>query len=187
MVEKKEKPRSVMINRAPVLTLWAAVVAEMLGFDDDEALTLGRAVAGLNAYSKGVALGLFQPTPKAMREQRQTLRRGEVVTVDLLHRAVPARHMDEGLRALSNDRPISPESVKRYLESKFSDAFDEVYAAMKGLAKSLTPSELAEKAYILYEKFRPEIPPGKKGWGASGKLDLGGIRKMADSLKRSRP
>lgn len=29
MAEKKEKRRSVMINRAPVLTLWAAVVAEM--------------------------------------------------------------------------------------------------------------------------------------------------------------
>ena len=54
----------MMINRAPVLTLWAAVVAEMPGFDYDEALTLGRAVARLNAYSKGVALGLFQPTPK---------------------------------------------------------------------------------------------------------------------------
>jgi len=37
----------------------AAVVAEVLGFDHDEALTLGRAVAGLNAYSKGVSLGLF--------------------------------------------------------------------------------------------------------------------------------
>ena len=32
----------VMINRAPVLTLWAAVVAEVLGFEHDEALTLGR-------------------------------------------------------------------------------------------------------------------------------------------------
>jgi hypothetical protein len=176
MVEKRERRSSVMINRAPVLTLWAAVVAEVLGFDYDEALTLGRAVAGLNAYSKGVALGLFQPTPKAVREQRQKLPRDEVVTVDLLHRAVPARHTDEGLRALSNDRPISPESVKRYLESKFGDALDEVYDAMKGLAKSLTPSELAGKAYPLYEKFRPEIPPGKKGWGASGKLYLEGIR-----------
>jgi len=43
----------VRINRAPVLTLWAAVVAERLGFDRDEALTLGRAVAGLNTYAKG--------------------------------------------------------------------------------------------------------------------------------------
>ena len=59
MIEKEEKRRSVMINRAPVLTLWAAVVAEMLGFNNNEALTLGRAVAGLNAYSKGVALSLF--------------------------------------------------------------------------------------------------------------------------------
>jgi hypothetical protein len=181
MVEKREKRSSVMINRAPVLTLWAAVVAEMLGFEYDEALTLGRAVAGLNAYSKGVAIGLFQPTPKAIREQRRKLPKDEMVTVDLLHRAVPARHTDEGLRALSNDRPISPESVKRYLESKFGDALDEVYEAMKELAKSLIPSELAERAYSLYEKFRPEIAPGKKGWGASGELDLDGIRKMAQS------
>ena len=107
MIKKEEKRSSVMINRAPVLTLWAAVVAEMLGFDYDEALTLGRAVAGLNAYSKGVALRLFQPTPKAIREQRQKLRRDEVVTVDLLPRAMPARYTDDGLRALSNDRPLS--------------------------------------------------------------------------------
>jgi len=52
-----------MVNRVPVLRLWAAVRAEVLGFEHDEALTLGRAVAGLNAYSKGVSLGLFQPTP----------------------------------------------------------------------------------------------------------------------------
>ena len=50
----------IEINRAPVLTLWAAVVAERLGFDWQEALTLGRAVAGLNAYSKGKALGLLR-------------------------------------------------------------------------------------------------------------------------------
>ena len=33
--------RVVEINRAPVLTLWAAVVAERLGFDWPTALTLG--------------------------------------------------------------------------------------------------------------------------------------------------
>jgi hypothetical protein len=36
----------------------------------------------------------------------------------------------------------------------------------------------------LYEKFRPEIPPGKKGWGAAGKLDLDCVRKMASPDKR---
>jgi hypothetical protein len=90
-----------MVNRAPVLTLWAAVVAEALGFEHDEALTLGRAAAGLNAYSKGGSLGLFQPTPREVQEQRRKMRKEEIVTVDLLNRAVPAKHTHEGLRALS--------------------------------------------------------------------------------------
>jgi hypothetical protein len=52
---------------------------------------------------------------------------------------------------------------------------------MLELAKSLPPSQLAQKAYALYAKFRPEIPPGKKGQGASGKLELDLIRKMASA------
>ena len=39
----------IRINRAPMLTLWAAVVAERLGFDHAFALTLGQAVAGSSA------------------------------------------------------------------------------------------------------------------------------------------
>ena len=69
----------------------------------------------------------------------------------------------------------------KYLEGKFGEALEDVSNAMLELAKSLPPSQLAEKAYTLYEKFRPEIPPGKKEWGASGKLDLDLIRKMASA------
>ena len=68
-----------------MLTLWAAVVGEVLEFKHDEALTLGRAVAGLNAYSKGVSLGLFQPTPTEVKEKRQKMPIEETVTVDLLY------------------------------------------------------------------------------------------------------
>jgi hypothetical protein len=38
---------------------------ERLGFDRDTALTLGRAVAGLNAYAKAASLGLLEPSSKA--------------------------------------------------------------------------------------------------------------------------
>jgi hypothetical protein len=107
--------------------------------------------------------------------------REETVTIDLLRRAVPAKYTEEGLRALSGESPIRPESVQKYLESKFGDALEDVSNAMLGLAKSLSASELAEKAYGLYEKFRPEIATGKKEWGASGKLDLDLIRKMAST------
>jgi hypothetical protein len=58
--------------------------------------------------------------------------------------------------------------VQKYLEGKFGDALEEVSSAMLELARSLPGPQLAEKAYVLHEEFRLEIPPGKKGWGASG-------------------
>lgn len=61
----------IRINRAPVRTLWAAVVDEQPGFDRNEALSLGRAVAGLNAQSKGRRRGGARngcrPPPRAGR------------------------------------------------------------------------------------------------------------------------
>ena len=45
----------ILINRAPVLTLWASVVAERLGYDSKAALSLGKTLAGLNAQSKGAS------------------------------------------------------------------------------------------------------------------------------------
>jgi hypothetical protein len=170
---------TILVNRAPVLTLWAAVVAHCLGFDWNEALTRGRAVAGLNAYAKGKALDVFAPAPKEVREQRHKTEVGESLTVDLLHRAIPVVCTPDGLRAVSKGRPVSPESVQRYLEGKFGDVLEIVHAAMACLARSLPPQELAERAYDLYEDFRPEIPPGKNGWGAPGTLDVGLIESLA--------
>ena len=71
--------------------------------------------------------------------------------------------------------------MQKYLEGKFGDTLEDASKAMLELARSLPPAQLAEKVYTLYEIFRPEIPPGKKGWGASGKLDLDLIRKMASA------
>jgi hypothetical protein len=170
----------VTVNRAPVLALWAAVVAERLGFDRDEALTMGRVVAGLNAYAKGKALGLFKPAPEDVRRERKRLAAGGQMHVELLHRAVPVIHTPEGLRALSKDKPIAPNSVQRYLESKFGDALREVEATMLELARRLPPDELAARAYALYEAFRPEVPAGTRGWGAAGVLDMERIRTAAD-------
>ncbi len=169
---------AVTVNRAPVLTLWAAIVAERLGFTHDEALTLGRAVAGLNAYSKGKALGIFKPTPKEVRAKREAKAK-QVLQVELLHRAVPVVQTPEGLRALSKEQPIAPASVERYLSSKFGDALGPVSAAMTELADSRDPEELASAAYGLYEQFRPAIPGGEAGWGAAGTLSLAKILGLA--------
>ena len=166
------RPVLIQINRAPVLTLWAAVVAERLGFDWQEALTLGRVVAGLNAYTKGRALGLFHPKPADVKVKRDKLRNGEALTVNLLHRAVPVTQTPSGLRALSKDRPIPPDSVERYLQTKFGEDYSAAKSAMTTLARAYTPAVLAERAYALYEAFRPDVPAGTAGWGAAGVLDL---------------
>ncbi len=157
--------RWIEINRAPVLTLWAAIVAERLGIDWEEVLTLGRAVAGLNAYSKGKALGLFEPTPEAIKEKRRQLRREKgAFSVDLLNRKVPAVHTEAGIRALQKDQPTNPVAVMNYLTRAFGDVLDDARDAMASLASAHQPQELASIAHRLYEEFRfGELNPSATG------------------------
>ena len=42
----------IKVSRPPVLVLWAAVVAERLGFESDEALSIGRAFSNLGSKGK---------------------------------------------------------------------------------------------------------------------------------------
>jgi hypothetical protein len=169
----------ITINRAPVLTLWAAVVARRLGYDEDTALTLGRAVAGLNAQSKGRMLGIFGPPKRHdARTPAKKAGIGEEFWVELCGRGVPVKRTAEGVRAVVKDRPIEPGKVRTYLEGKFGDDLEAVRQAMEDLAAALDRDALAERAYALYERFRPAVPPGKKGWAAKGDLDLEQIRAL---------
>lgn len=169
----------VKVNRAPVLTLWAGIVAQRLGYDEAAALTLGRALAGLNAQSKGKRLGIYQPAEKEEGEVSKGPAREKPLSVDLMGRSVPAVQTASGIRATSGGRPIDPESVRRYVASKFGARLAEVRRAMEDLASAFSPEELAGEAYRLYESFRPQVPRGTKGWGAAGEMDLDQIRRLA--------
>jgi hypothetical protein len=173
-----DKDLSVTINRAPVLTLWAAVVAERLGLDQDEALTVGRALSGLTAHAKGVRLGIFEPSPEHVAQHRQSLKHGDTTEIRLMGRNVEAIHTPEGLRAVSRGKPIKPAAVRKYLAGKFGDALGDVQGAMEALAASMPPEELARQAFGLYEEFRPAVKSGAAGWGQEGKLDLAQIRNL---------
>ena len=169
---------TISINRAPVLTLWAAVVAQRLGFRWDESLSLGKALAGLNAQSKGRRLGIFKPheeKPRAARERE----RGEEFWIELCGRPVPAKNTADGIRAVKDRAVVTAESAEAYLETKFGDHLADARAAMTTLARAYPPRELAAAAFELYETFRPAVPEGVKGWGAKGVLDLGTIRSLA--------
>jgi hypothetical protein len=103
----------IRINRAPVLTLWAAVVAERLGFERPTALSLGQAVAGVSAHAKGVSLGIIEPKPELVRERGERLAEGERLHVDLLGRAVPVVRTPDGLRALDKGKPGDLARIER--------------------------------------------------------------------------
>ena len=139
-------------------------MAERLGFDEEEALSLGKAVAGLNAQAKGRRLGIFKPQeekPHKAREKEQ----GEEFWIAVCGRPVPAKNTDDGIRAVKGAEPIDPDGVRRYLASKFGEHLQRVRRAMTKLTKAFKPKQLAEIAFSLYERFRPEIPEGVKGWG----------------------
>ena len=107
---------TIQINRAPVLTLWAMVVAQRLGFKRDEALTIGKAVAGQTAHSKGTRLGIYEPTAKAIKEARAAKREETgVAYLSFMGRELPILNTDGGLRAVNADKPIKPESVEKCL------------------------------------------------------------------------
>ena len=169
----------ITINRAPVLTLWAAVVAERLGFKANAALTLGRALAGLNAQSKGRSLGIFKPPKFEAGKPPQKHGLGEEFWIDLCGRAVPARNTKEGVRAVVKDQPIDPKQVQGYLGRSFGENLATTRRAMEQLAKAHDPDTLAEEAFHLYERFRPQVAAGKGGWGQKETLDLTLIRSLS--------
>jgi hypothetical protein len=176
---------TLTINRAPVLTLWAAIVAERLGFDRDEALTLGHAMAGRNALGKGRALGIYLASKKTVTAKSPRKRKlTKIDRVELLGVSIPTVTTPRGVRAVERDKPADPRSVERYHESMFGGALCEARSAMAELARAFEAHDLAQSAFAIYQDFRPKIPSGAKGWGAAGLLDLGKIRAMAKGASR---
>ena len=170
-------PLPLRVNRAPVLTLWAAVVAERLGHPEETALTLGAAVAGTAARAKVRRLGIAEDRPEDDGQRR----RGDAAegsrAVRLLGREILVSRSDGGvLLAAHEERPQSPASVRNYLARAFGGRLGEVRSAMEALAASLPPDELNKVGFRLYERFRPEVPEGVEGWGKKAVLDIGRIR-----------
>src|SRR5258708_20904434 len=168
MRRTQEMPNKlVKINRAPVLTLWAAVVAERLGHNSDTALTLGKAVSTLNAQSKGKRLGIFtEPEEGSKKPDAQAHQLARAVSVTLLGRAVPVVRTKDGLRAAIEGEAIDPQAVKRYLAKKFGEDLSDVRAALEALASAYSPTELESRAYSFYAAFRPNIPEAAQGWAS---------------------
>ncbi|WP_372616951.1 hypothetical protein [Falsiroseomonas sp.] len=148
---------AIRVNPAPVLTLWAAVVAERLGHSPDVALGLAGAVAGTSPLLAGVAGG---------------------ETIPLLGRMVPVVVAQDGTRhaAGAAGQPVAVEPLRHYLARAFGPHLAVVRAAMEARAAALPPEELNRLGLRLYEAFRPDPPATLRG---KGLLHLERIRAAA--------
>ncbi|KAK9866603.1 hypothetical protein WJX84_007657 [Apatococcus fuscideae] len=174
-VRKVDNPE-VHVNRAPVLTLWVAAVAQRQGFSRDAALTFGKYISGMLAQSKGRAIGIYEDKGQSEEEKAETKRQEEaagVEHVDVFGMSVKAIKVGDDLRAAeSSNKAASPKAQEGYLQRAFGDRLSDVEGVFKELAESYSPKDAAASGYKLYEKFRPSVPPGQGGWGAKGVLDL---------------
>jgi hypothetical protein len=164
--------RPIRVNRAPVLTLWATIVAERLGYPPETALTLGRFLAGSSARAKARRLGIIE---EAQEAEERRVRAAELTPrrqmIRLLGREVPVLPAADGtLRADDDGKPASAKSVQSYIARAFGDRLLEARAAMEAVAASISPDELNRVGFRLYERFRPNVPEGTQGWGAKGEL-----------------
>lgn len=166
-------------GRAPVLTLWAAVVAERLGHPPDTALSLASAVAGTAAQAKARRLGLAEERDNQdgdMRDASAPRQRVRLLGKDI---AMTADADGVVLAAGGEGKPVPAAPVRAYLAKAFGDRLADAWGAMNALARSLDPDELNRVGFRLYEQFRPEVPEGVNGWGAKGELRLDKIRDAA--------
>jgi hypothetical protein len=168
----------IRVNRAPVLTLWAAVVAERQGHPPETALSLASAVAGTAARAKARRLGLAEEKDR----KRDAAPERPQDTTQLLGRKIRLAHDADGvvLADAGDGKPAPAAPVAAYIAKAFGKHLAEVRAAMEALAAKIEAQELNRIGFRLYERFRPEVPPDVKGWGAKGDLDLAKISTAAE-------
>jgi hypothetical protein len=143
--------------------------------------TCGQAVAGMTAHAKGVRLGIYAQSEERPHESTPPTPAGTAGAVHglpLLGRNVPVVPTKDGLRAVSKGEIAKPESVSRYLVSKFGDQLEPACRVMEHLGASLSFEDLNQQVFHFYERFRPEVPADERGWGAKGVLDLAKIEAL---------
>ncbi|SJL01897.1 uncharacterized protein ARMOST_05221 [Armillaria ostoyae] len=168
--------KSTVINRAPLMSAWAMIVAERLGFRREEALSIASVYTEMNALSKGVSLGIYKD---GKQKGLDAIKGGSQPYVELMgRRFVPGYYQflnvsdnhariplyqsrSNQWRALLNSKPAQPSSPFSYISRSFRQTTPHIIGALRLLAESFTPKELNNKGWALYTEFRPSV----NGWG----------------------
>ncbi|KAL0070690.1 hypothetical protein AAF712_001911 [Marasmius tenuissimus] len=164
------RTKSVVINRAPLMTLWATMVAERMGFKREEALTIASVYTEMNAISKGVSLGIFEEGKK--RDSTLQAEAPNLTSISSVEECTPLyQTQDEEWRALLHSTPAKPSAAFGYISRSFRQTTPHVAGSLRLLADSYSPNEINGKAWSLYVKFRPDV----NEWGKRSKVECSDI------------
>ena len=170
--ESDESKDEILINRAPVLELWAASVTSFLYSEAswETCLSAGSAISTLCAISKGRAIGTIDKKDSATAEKKK--KRSERDQLDELEVMGFYLKLKDG-HVLVGDKP--KKANEQTLIKKFGEAaYERVKETFQDSLQSWSgqEDELNAQAFHHYEVFRPTVPKGQKGWGRKGNLNL---------------
>ncbi|KEI38592.1 uncharacterized protein L969DRAFT_95667 [Mixia osmundae IAM 14324] len=171
--EERLETASVVVNRAPIMSAWATVVAERLDFSRPEALSLAAAYTEANATSKGVSLGIISAS-----EGRVAAGGPAQPYVDLLGRRIYVLALQDGTwRGVSKGVMAEPQTSFDYIKRACRQQTGVVVGAMRLLAQSFTdPDELNRVGFGLYADFRPALDDSAQmGWGKRAEVKIKAI------------
>ena len=170
--ESTLRGRHVVVNRAPVMTAWAVVVLQQLGFGINEALSLAQCYVSLAAEARARTL----QRPEAMHSGRTPLTVSENQPhIEFLHTKIPVICLRNGqYRGLHAGDIVPPSRAFEYLRRSMFQTLPQVMGALTLLANSYVDRDgsttaLQTAAYGLYADFRPET---HGEWGKRATLSL---------------
>ncbi|KAG6873771.1 hypothetical protein C0995_011590 [Termitomyces sp. Mi166 len=170
--------KTTVINRAPLMTLWAMTVAERLGFRREEALSIASVYTEMNAMAKGVSLGIHQG---GKEQGMEAVKGGSQSYIELMGRRPLYRTQTQQWRALSDGTPVEPSSAFSYISRAFRQTIPHISGALKLLANSFDVEELNSSAWGLYAEFRPTVDR----WGARSEVKCSTILDLRKKVSES--
>ncbi|KAF1344259.1 hypothetical protein BDV97DRAFT_78453 [Delphinella strobiligena] len=182
--ETDNETDTITINRAPLLTLWSALTTSLLhpNFSWSTCLSAGQAISTLCAISKGRAIGKIDPPTTSSEQQakKSATKDGEedgLSELKIMHFSLPLK---EGVVVLqgkekknANEEALRAKFGGEDVYERVKRVFGERLEAWKG-----REGELNDRAFGMYEEFRPDVATGQRGWGRKGSLSLAKVREV---------
>jgi hypothetical protein len=173
-----EDIKPIVINRAPVLQLWGASVAQFLhpNIPWSTCLGIGSQIAALCAISKGRSIGTIEQADPDKKAEKDKKRRKTAESADEELKVMGFAMQVKNSEVVAQGKP--KKANEALLKGKFGDGGYE--AARSTMAEALKSwkgkeTDLNKKAFAMYEHFRPSVQSGQRGWGRKGELKLENI------------